>query len=102
MLTFGFLCWYGGLRASNRNVLDRVVSVSVIGEKQECLSKLYERRVVRKARVIVKDSTHVLAQYYNLLPSKRRFNVPRASTARSRNSFINKSVVLLNKCCKDL
>ena len=47
----------------------------VVGERQEHLSQLYERRVVRKARVIVDDNNHVLAKHYELLPSGRRFRV---------------------------
>ena len=41
----------------------------VVGEKQEQLRQLYERRVVRKARVTVDDNSHVLTKHYELLPS---------------------------------
>ena len=44
----------------------------VVGERQEYLSQLYERLVVRKARVIVDDNSHVLAKYCELLPSSRK------------------------------
>ena len=47
----------------------RGVCGKVVGERQEQLSQLYERRVVRKAKVIVDDNSHVLAKHYNLLPS---------------------------------
>jgi hypothetical protein len=35
VLTFGFVCWFGGLSVKNRNVLNRVVNVcgKVIGER---------------------------------------------------------------------
>ena len=54
-----------------KNVLNRVVNMcgKVVGEGQEQLSQLYERRVVRKARMIVDDNSHVLAKHYELLPS---------------------------------
>jgi hypothetical protein len=83
----------------NKNVLDRVVNVSgrVIGERQQSLSVLYERRVVKKVGVIVMDRTHVLAQHYELLPSGRRYRVPKVSTVCSRNSFVNKSIEILNR-----
>ena len=48
---------------------------SRICERQEHLSQLYELRVVWKTRVIVDDNSHVLAKYYELLPSGRRFRV---------------------------
>ena len=50
-----------------------------VGERQEQLSQLYERRVVQKARVIVDDNSHVLAKHYELLPSGRRFHVPKSN-----------------------
>jgi hypothetical protein len=90
------VCWYADLSVKNKNVLDRVVNVSerVIGERQQSLSVLYERRVVKKVGVIV---THVLAQYYELLSSGRRYRVPKVSTVRSRNSFVNKSIEFVNR-----
>ena len=69
----------------SENILNKVVNVcgKVVGERQEQLSQLYERRVVRKARVIVDDNSHVLAKYYELLPSGRRFRVPKSNTVNS-------------------
>ena len=57
----------------SKNVLNKVVNVcgEVVGERQEHLSQLYERRVARKARVIVDNNSHVLAKYNELLPSGR-------------------------------
>ena len=57
----------------SKNVLNKMVNAcgKVAGERQEHLSLLYERCVVRKARVIVDDNSHVLAKYYELLPSGR-------------------------------
>ena len=72
----------------SKNVLNKVVNVcgKVVDERQEQLSQLYERRVVRKARVIVDDNSHVLAKNYELLPSGRRFRVPKSNTMRIRCS----------------
>ena len=58
-LTFSFLCWFGGLNVKSKYVLNKVVNVrgKVVVERQEQLSQLYERRVVRKARVIVDDNS---------------------------------------------
>ena len=64
----------------SKNVLNKVVNVcgKVMGERQEHLSPLYERCEVRKARVIAYDNSHVLAKHYELLPSGRRFRVPKS------------------------
>ena len=44
---------------NSRNVLNKVVNVcgQVVGERQEHLSQLYERRVERKARVNADDNS---------------------------------------------
>ena len=75
----------------SKNVLNKVVNVcgTVVGERQEHLSQLYERRVVRKARVIVDDNSHVLAKHYELVLSSRRFPVPKSNTINSISEQIN-------------
>ena len=40
--------------------------------------------MVRKARVIVDDNSHVLAKHYELLPSSRRFHVPKSNTVLTK------------------
>ena len=88
----------------SKNVLNKVMNVcgKVVGERQEQLSQLYERRVVRKARVIVDDNSHVLAKHYELLPSGRRFRVPKSNTVNSISEQINlfkhQSSVCVCKC----
>ena len=69
----------------SKNVLNKVVNVcgKVVGERQEQISQLYERRLVRKSRVIVNDNSHVLDEHYELLPSGRRFRVPKSNTVRN-------------------
>ena len=51
---------------NSKNVLNKAVNVCgmVVGERQEQLSQLYERRVILKARVIVDDNSHVLVKHY--------------------------------------
>ena len=66
----------------SKNVLNKVVNVygKVVGERQEHLSQLYERHVVQKAWMIVDDNSQVLAKCYKILPSGRRFCVPKSNT----------------------
>ena len=61
VLTFSFLCWFGGLNVKSKNVLNKVVNVcsKIVCERQEHLSQLYERHVVQKAPVTVDDNSHV-------------------------------------------
>ena len=66
--------------------------VARLWERQEQLSQLYEKRVVRKARVIVDDNSHVLAKHYELLSSGRRFRVPKSNTVNSMSNQIQSAV----------
>ena len=99
VITFGFICWYGGLTVKNKNVLTRMVNVcsKVVGRKQESVDALYECRVARKGRRIAQDSTHVLAQFFELLPSGRRFRSFKTRTLRAQNSFVPKSISYINR-----
>ena len=98
VLTFSFLGWHGSLNVKNKTVLARVVNVcsKIVGERQASLNELYERRAVWKGRKIAGDSAHVLARHYELLPSGRRYRMPRARTLRAKNSFVPRSIVLCN------
>ena len=62
VLTFSFLCWFGGLKVKSTNVLNKVINMcgKVVGERQEHFSPLYERRVERVAMVIADGNSHVL------------------------------------------
>lgn len=99
VLTFSFICWFGTLSVKSKNVLNKVVNVcsKVVRVNQTSLSELYECRVRRKARKIERDSSHVLAKYYELLPSQKRFRIPKFKTLRTKHSFIPNSILLLNK-----
>ena len=92
VITFSFMCWFGSLSVRNRKVLFRVVNVcsKVVGGRLANLCDLYACRVVRKARMIASDNSHVRAQHYELLPSGRRFRTPKFRTLRSKNTFICK------------
>ena len=50
---------------------------------------LYERRVLRKATVIIDDNSDVLAKHYKLIPSGRGFRVPKSNTVRTKQSSVN-------------
>ena len=98
ILTFSFICWYGGLCVSSKNVLERVVNVcgKIVGVRQEGLTVLYEQSCGAKASCIIQASSHVVAHHFEILPSGRRYCTPRLRTVRSRNSCIPKSISFLN------
>ena len=67
----------------------------VIGKKQACMQDLYERRLKRKARQNAGDQSHVLAKFFELLPSGRRYRTDKGK-ARLLKTFIPRSLHLLN------
>ena len=99
IITFSFICWFGKLSVNNRLTLNRIVNVSskIIGGKQDSLSELYEKRVIKKAHSIRVSKNHVLSKYIEALPSGRRFRVPAYKTKRAQTSFIPSAVKFLNK-----
>jgi len=99
ILTFCFTCWYGNLSVRNKNVLNRSVNVcsKIVNVTQKSLNELYEHRVRMKSGKIVIDHSHPLSKYYELLPSGKRYRFPKCRTLRTRNSFIHKSIELMNK-----
>ena len=78
VLTFCFICWFGNVRQKDKNKLQRVA------------------KILRKAKDIINDSTHILYNDYVLLPSSRRFRTIISKTNRKRDSFMPMSGQLLN------
>ena len=96
VLTLSFMCWYGSLGVRGKKVLNDDVNVcsKVVGKKQACMQDLYERRLKRKARQIAGDQSHVLAKFFELLPSGRRYRTAKGK-ARFLKTFIPRSLHLL-------
>jgi hypothetical protein len=97
LLTVSFMCWYGSLGVRSKRMLNDVVNVcsKVVGARQVNIQELYDRRVVKKAEQILNDDSHVLAKYYELLPSGRRYRTMKVKT-RAQKTFIPQSIHLLN------
>ena len=95
---FSFVCWFGNVSQKDKNKLQRVINISnkITALKQSSLTALCEKQVLRKANKIINDNTHNLYNEYVLLPSSRRFRTIISKTNRMRDSFIPKSVQLLN------
>lgn len=98
VLPFSFICWFQSLNIRNKNSLSRVVSVrsKIIGTDQEALQDMYNKRVHRKAKSILSDSSHPLYQQFEHLPSGSLFRLPPVKTNRYKQSFIPTAVSLLN------
>ncbi len=60
------------------------------------LQDIYTRRSIRKARRIIKDSSHPSRRLLSLLPSGRRLRSIRSRTSRLRDSFFPQAIRLMN------
>ena len=99
VLSFSLTCWFGNLTVQCKNKLGKIVNIcsKIIGVQQTSLSTLYKNQVLNKANSIVRNHHHPLYQEFKLLPSCRRYRVPRTRTNRSKHSFIPTAVSVLNQ-----
>ncbi len=79
--------------------LQRVVRTArhIVGGELPSLQDIYTRRCMRKARRIIKDSSHPSHRLLSLLPSGRRFRSIRSRTSRLRDSFFPQAIRLMNR-----
>ncbi len=98
ILTGCITAWFGNSTAGNRRALQRVVRTArhIVGGELTSLQDIYTRRCTRKARRIIKDSSHPSHRLLSLLPSGRRFRSIRSRTSRLRDSFFPQAIRLMN------
>ncbi len=84
--------------AGNRRALQRVVRTArhIVGGELPSLQDIYTRRCTRKARRIIKDSSHPSHRLLSLLPSGRRLRSIRSRTSQLRDSFFPQAIRLMN------
>ncbi len=68
----------------------------IVGGELPSLQDIYTRRCTRKARRIIKDSSHPSHRLLSLLPSGRRLRSIRSRTSRLRDSFFPQAIRLMN------
>ncbi len=98
ILTGCITAWFGNSTAGNRKALQRVVRTArhIVGGELPSLQDIYTRRCIRKARRIIKDSSHPFHSLHSLLPSGRRLHSIRSRTSRLRDSFFPQAIRLMN------
>ena len=97
VLTLSFMCGYGSLGVRGKKVLNDAVNVcnKVVEKKQAFMQDLYERRLKRKARQTAGDQSHVLAKFFEVLPSGSQYRTVKGK-ARLLKTCIPRSLHLLN------
>ncbi|KAI5085655.1 gastrula zinc finger protein XlCGF28.1-like, partial [Silurus meridionalis] len=97
ILTSCVTVWYGSCSVAEHKALQRVVKTAqrITGTPLPVMD-IQKKRCLRRARSILKDSSHPAHRLYSLLPSGRRFRCLRTRTSRLKNSFFSRAVSLLN------
>ncbi|KAK7930431.1 hypothetical protein WMY93_006826 [Mugilogobius chulae] len=92
-------CWGGALSVQNKTKLEKTVRLGskISGTQMDSISALADRFTLSLAQKIVVDTQHPLNPEYCLLPSGRRFAMPKMKTRRGITSFVPRSIQLLNK-----
>ena len=103
ILTFSFICWFGGLSVKDKKCLNDIIKVcsKITGVQLKDLSSLWKTRVVQKADSILSHPDHVLGREFVIMPSGRWYYVPVRKTNRYANSFIPSAIRLLNEQLQD-
>ena len=99
IMRYGITAWYGNLTVQSKSQIARLVqtAMKIMGvKKHPSLQNIYEQSIIRQAKTIVSDPTHILHPELQLLPSGRRFRVPRSRLNRYKHSFLPMSIKLLN------
>ncbi len=96
---YGISAWFGNLSVHLKAQITRLTqrAMKIMGVKQHPTPQaLFEETVTRQAQKIISDPTHVLHSEYQLLPSGRRFRVPKCRLNRFKNSFVPLSIKALD------
>ena len=94
--------WYSCLTVTAKSGLRHLIKIcsKIVGQPLEVLFEAaYHNNTMRLAKNIISDPSHVLNKEYKLLPSGRRYSVPRFDRVRLKQSFIHQSILKLNEEC---
>ncbi|KAI5617022.1 gastrula zinc finger protein XlCGF28.1-like [Silurus asotus] len=98
ILTSCVTVWYGSCSAAERKALQRVVKTAqrITGTSLPAMEDIQKKCCLRRARSILKDSSHPANRLFTLLSSGRRYRCLRTRTSRLKNSFFPRAVSLVN------
>ncbi|KAF7651619.1 hypothetical protein LDENG_00108420 [Lucifuga dentata] len=100
ILRYGITVWFGNLTVKLKSQINHLTGRArkIIGQLPlSPLQEIYEESVLKQARKIVSDPNHVLHEEYELLPSGRRYRLPKCGSNKYKFSFVPSSTKLLNK-----
>ena len=99
VLQYCYTTWYKSLSTTLKSKLLHQMKIcsKIVGQPLEKFyESAYHNNILRLANTIVSDPNHVLNSEYELLPSNRRYRVPRFNKVRLKHSFVHQSILKLN------
>ncbi len=97
IITFSITTWFSTLRCKDKNKLNKIVKQAKrLGANVMPLEEIYKVNVIKQAKKIMMDETHPLHHNYVYLRSGRRLQAPVQRTSRYKNSFVPRSIKMLN------
>lgn len=99
-IRYGMTAWFGNLSTQSKSKLQHLVQTAMkVMEWTEkfSLQSIYEQSVLRQARRVLLDPSNILQTEYELLPSGRRYRIPKTKLNRFKYSFVPTSIKILNQ-----
>ncbi|XDV25684.1 hypothetical protein PO909_029559, partial [Leuciscus waleckii] len=97
---YGMTAWFGNLSTQSKSKVQRLVqtAMKVMGRTEKLsLQSIYEQSVLRQARRVLLDPSHILQTENELLPSGRRYRSPKTKLNHFKYSFIPVSIKIRNQ-----
>ena len=92
--------WYGCLSVALKSQMLQQLNIcsKIVGQPlQELYTSTYDNSMLRLAKNITSNTSHVLYSEYRLLPSGRRYEVPLFKKVRLKKYFVHQSTLMLNR-----
>ena len=92
--------WYGCLSVALKSQMLQQLNIcsKIVGQPlQELYASTYDNSMLRLAKNITSNTSHVLYSEYRLLPSGRRYEVPLFKKVRLKKYFVHQSTLMLNR-----
>lgn len=98
VITHNSVTWFGNLNKYNIQKLDRITKQAskLVGKNLPTVEDTYNKSLIRKSSSVIKDDSHPLNEYFNKLPSGRRYRAPLARKNSYKNSFVPSAIRQLN------
>ena len=91
--------WYNNASVMDKQQVDQIrkAAQKIIGSHVTTLNDIYDTKIMCKVKSVINDTSHRLYSCYQWLPSGKRLHSVTCKTKCHAESFVPKSVMILNK-----